>query len=568
MRVDPPLAGACGLPPSMTGARVIRWRAAASLVAGLSLPGCGGPAPPSPPDRSVVTERGQGTTAEVVLDGSLDEWSGVPILVEDEGDPDGDPVIDLKALSAADDPAWLFLQLDVGRPLNLQSMPGTVTLMVDSDGDPATGRSMEGMEGVEFAVDFSPRRDPANQTYGAGFALRLPDGATRTPYDVGLAGFPTHAAERFEVRLSRRPRGSLPALGPTVRLGMVARAADADAPGGSEEVDRLRATRYRLTTEPGPDPFQPQLDLLSPPAAGTFRIATWNVGSETFRNAGPFARVLGLVRPDVILLDEVYEDISPAELRAFFEHEPLASLGRWSFIVSRGGGRQKTVVAARDRTVRQEPAMAEVAYAPGAVDALRRKSPASFHGVLDYEARVNLSATGAWVEVDPWNSPGREVLFVPVDLQSAGWDGSPQDLLRRLQAQTLLREVRRVTAAPSQAPVVVAGDLNLVGGRGPLDLLLADGGNPFGPLAVATLPRLDEGVWATWLSERQALFGPGRLDFTLYSDETLEQVGGFVLGATGLSDSEMASLGIDGTAAAELKEDHLPMVVDLRLRDP
>lgn len=514
-----------------------------------------------------------GHALSVVLDGQLEEWVAVPPLVEDDLDPTDGPAIDLDRLAAADDPAWLFLRLQVGRAMNLQAMAGTVTLLVDADGDPATGGSVDGMTGVEFAVDLSPRPDPANQEYGAGFALRLPDGSTPTPYDVGVASLPTYAADDFEMRLLRSPRGDLPPLGPVVRLGVVARADASDttaAPGTTEIVDRLRATAYRFATARGADPFQPELDLLAPPPPGAFRVATWNVGSEGFRRVDGFAAILARAGPDIVLLDEVYGDVTPSDLEAFFAHPAMAELGEWAFALSLGGGRQKTVVAARNRGLRQEPSMAEVAYAPGVMQALRLQVPERFHDALALEERINMSATGAWVEVDPEGAPGREVLFVPVDLQSAGWEGSPQDVLRLLQAQTLVRHMRQATsgAATGDHPpaVVLAGDLNLVGGRSPLDTLLADRRNPYGPLVAAELPRLDEASWATWQSERQALFGPGRLDFTLYAAESMEQIGGFVLGTSGLSDEELGALGLTREQAHEAAEDHFPLIVDLRLR--
>jgi len=548
-----------------------RTRSLMALGATLFACGCAAEAPGDPSLPGSGRDPGPAPGSPIVLDGVLDDWLGIPSLAEDDADPEGDPVIDLVALSATDDPAWLFLGLEVDGALNLQSMPGTVTLLVDADGDPATGGSMEGMAGVEFGLELSSRRDPASQAYGAGFAVRLPDGGARSPYDVAAAGLPTHAAERFELRLGRTPRDGLPALGARIRVGMVARA-DATgagaAPGETEVVDRLPVSEYRFATAPGPDPFVADLAVLAPPAGGAFRVATWNVGSGTFMQAPFFARILGLARPDVILLDEVYEEITPEAMEAFFSHPALDSLGEWSFVISRGGGRQKTVVAARNRSVRQEPTMVEVAYGPGALDALRSRTPEPFHPALAYEAQVNLSATAAWVEVDPAGAPGREVLFVPVDLQSGGWDGSPQDALRLLQAETLLGHLERVTAeaggSDGAVPVVLAGDLNLVGGREPLELLLRDGGTPFGPLAPAALPRLDEATWTTWRSEEQALFAPGRLDFTLYSRESLEQVGGFVLGLDGLPADQLDALGVDDLPLSMLS-DHLPMITDLRL---
>lgn len=546
------------------------------FLASFLVPWVGACAPASPGDPL-------SPAARPVLDGTFDEWAGVPVLSADPDDPRDDPQVDLVLLRATDDPAWLYLQLELEGALNLQAMPGTLTLLVDSDGDPATGGAMEGETGFDLAIRMSPKRTPESD-YGAGTAVSWSGRAEISPYELGVAALPTHSSDRFELRVARdgsavrtasdlgplpgggsRADAPRPRLGARIRVALVVRAGEDD-----EVVDRIPPAAYSFATARGPDPFLPRVEPLAPPqvpdslgaAPRPFRVATLNVGEWTFRNPEPHARLLAAVQPDIILLDEVYEDISSEVLQGFFARPGLASLGDWSFVISRGGGRQKTVVAARDRRVRQEPTMAEVAYAPGTLDALRRQVDSSFHRNLDYEARTNLSATGAWVELG-----GQvEALFVPVDFQSAGHDGSPRDILRLLQAGTVMRHVMRATAAgPENAPVVVAGDLNLVGSRAPLGVLLADRRNPFGPLAVAELPRLDEATWTTWRNPGQDLFTPGRLDYTLYSRETLRQVGGFVFAVDQLTDAQLATLGLDRSLGGAM--DHLIMVADFEVRD-
>lgn len=554
----------------------------------------------------------------IVLDGELGDWDGIPDLITDPV-PEDTVDIGLVSLRAWDDPAWLYLALETDEPLNLQALPGTLHLLLDVDGDPATGLSVDRWGGAEIVLDMSPRPGGTDRAYGAGFGLRVSAGVeglagsptvrSRNPYDIRVTALPTHSATAFELRLARRmiqavpgpgepgpgrtgpsggqPVTGLPVLDTLVRVGVVAVAPDSAA----TVVDVLEPAVHRFRTAPGPDPFEPDLAPLRNRPPGSVRVAAWNVSEGRFRRPADHARILAAVRPDVILLDEVYEEVDDEALARFFDRPVLAELGTWSWVISRAGGRQKTVVAARNRRVRPEPTMEAVRYAPGALEALRRQVDSSFHRALAYEERVGMSATGAWVEV----APGVETLFVPVDLQSGGYDGSPQDVLRLLQAGTLKRYVGRAVAArmevlaagegragagggatgepggaaapglPDTPPVVVAGDLNLVGARAPLDLLLAHRRDPYGPLETARLPRLDESTHVTWRSPRQALFGPGRLDFTLYSSETLEQVGGFVFAVDGLTDAQLEELGLERALAGTVS-DHLVTVTDLRLR--
>jgi endonuclease/exonuclease/phosphatase family metal-dependent hydrolase len=112
--------------------------------------------------------------------------------------------------------------------------------------------------------------------------------------------------------------------------------------------------------------------------------------------------------------------------------------------------------------------------------------------------------------------------------------------------------------------VVIAGDLNLVGSRRPLDLL-ADGLDGDGSdLAVAEAYQIDNLSNATWSNADQP-FVAGRLDFLLYADTNVEPVGAFVMDTRDMAPPwlDRHGLRLDDTASAS---DHLPLVVDLRWR--
>lgn len=530
-------------------------RVVAALLAAALVPLRAGGGAPSP---------GGDADGGIVMDGLFDDWDHVPVLVRDPLDaPPGSPV-ELTTVRAADDPAWLHLQVDVGRRVNAQGMPGTLHLAVDADGDEATGRPAFGMEGVDFVVELSaftdasaPAAGPA--THGSGFALRLLDAVRdderRSAYDLGVAALPTWASDRFEIRVSRH--GTLDGrarMASTIRLALAA-----TSPSGPG--DATDPAVYRFDSAPGPDPVAPALSRVRRKVEGAVRVAQWNVSEGSFRTPDGHAHLLGAVRPDVLLLDEVHGDASEEDLAAFFAHPALASLGSWSWVAGAGGGRQRTVVAARDRPVRQEPSMRRVEYDLAELEALRARVPPHFHAALDLEARIHMSATGAWVAV-----AGTEVLFVPLDLQSGGYLGSPQDLLREVQARTLHRHVRAVLdAAGGRVPVVVGGDYNVVGSDAPLGIV-AEGLDVDGSdLAVAGPQRLGEASVFTWYDPRGGPFAPGRLDLTLYADAAFEEVGGFVFDTADLTDAQCVELGLDRGMSARAS-DHLIVVTDLRLR--
>lgn len=500
-----------------------------------------------------------GTSAEIVLDGGFEDWAEVPVLVEDPVDAASTSPVELTTLQAADDPAWLYLSVRVGRPVNVQAMRGTLHLVLDADGDASTGGPAHGLEGADVVLDLSRIEEPQPGGYGAGFALRWvgPDGpgAPQSSYDLRVAALPTWASARFEVRVSRAgaPDG-LGRMGATARMKLVATVEGA-------VVEETEDAAYAFATAVGPAPHEPTLEPLLQKAEGAVRVAQWNVAEGSFRRPEGHARLLAAVRPDVVLLDEVYEEISDSLLAAFFAHPDLAALGTWRWVYARAGGRQKTVVAARDRAIRQEPTMARVEYAPGALDGLKPLVPEAAHHMLDLEARIHMSATGAWVDVG-----GTEVLFVPVDLQSAGYLGSPHDRIRDVQAETLRRHVDAASARPGgRAPVVVGGDFNVVGSGAPLVALArgldADGSD----LTLAEPRRLGEASLLTWVDDRRGPFAPGRLDVTLYADAALEWTGGFVFDTGDLTDAQLAELGLERELSGRTS-DHRIVVSDLRVR--
>ena len=125
-----------------------------------------------------------------------------------------------------------------------------------------------------------------------------------------------------------------------------------------------------------------------------------------------------------------------------------------------------------------------------------------------------------------------------------------------------MNSVLRGLLARSALPVVIGGDLNLVGSRRPLEILGAGLGREAASLAFAAPSGLDDATNYTWRNPRSA-FTPGRLDWLLYDEQRLRVVRSFVLDSRRLSASALASSGIEKSDTDV--SDHLPLVVDLRV---
>jgi endonuclease/exonuclease/phosphatase family metal-dependent hydrolase len=168
-------------------------------------------------------------------------------------------------------------------------------------------------------------------------------------------------------------------------------------------------------------------------------------------------------------------------------------------------------------------------------------------------------------------------------------DPERYDALRQQQADAIvawLRDARTPGGEvdlPAGTPLVVAGDLNIVGSFQPVTTLLEGDvldeeryGPDFPPdwdaSPLADLrPRHNgdpEGADWTWRNDTDR-YPPGRLDFVLYSDSVLELLAGFVLDTTTWSDDDLARAALeryDVTADGRGEvHDHLPLVADFRV---
>jgi hypothetical protein len=261
--------------------------------------------------------------------------------------------------------------------------------------------------------------------------------------------------------------------------------------------------------------------------------------------------VFAAIGPDLVLLDEVAPDATPERIAALLPATEAG--GRWNVLVGRGGGRQRGVIATRHPLA---PA-AELARVPYQTDELERLvarfGDSASPGLAARERAAGVATTGAWVTLG-----GQVVLAVPVDLQSAGYAGSGEDLLRAVQAEHIRKRLDAAVAARPGAAVVLGGDLNLVGSVTPLERLRI--GSP--ALEVVEAFRLADRSQATWRAER-APFTPGRLDFILVSP-MLVAARSFVFDPEDLGERLRARLGV-ALGDARAVSDHLPVVADLAL---
>lgn len=456
---------------------------------------------------------------EVTLDGDTREWPGGVVATADEH--------------------HLYLRFSIqDRAYSIQNHDQSLVVLLDADGSTASGRVDRRIPlntlGVDLEVHFSPEGDNGRLRPGAAiFEVDAAGNRNRvslSDWDVSVS--PTFASAWYEMRISRTPKrgpGGTPSFG-LLSSGVVRGMVTAVAPGG-------RITGYS-------DPFEAtcesvcssgdKLADVNPPAKqqGGVRIVSWNVKrSAPLTNAAPFQRKLLALDPDIILMQE-WEDGDAAAvqgwLTAMLPGEPVWNVRKAPGTNADGGG---VLIATRWPIL-------------GGSDGIRSSSERGDKPIRFTHAKID--------------TPYGVFDTASVHLKCCGAADGPEDRQRIAEARAINRAMIAAIDGPYR---IIAGDLNLVGTRPPLDILRSglDGdGSDLVSVDARTLG--DQPLLVTW-ADPGTPFSPGRLDYVLVSDATLDVASSFILDTGRLTDEALARLGLDREDSRA--SDHLPIVVDV-----
>lgn len=470
--------------------------------------------------------------ARIVIDESGTDWDDTTVLQVD-GQDDG-AAVDFERLRVAHSSQYLFLQLEVSDPMNLQE-GNELTLHLDTDNDPATGQRTMGV-GAEISWTFGER---SGEVYTAAGSQKI-DHA-----DLGLTSLPTVRSEAFEVALDRSAQ-----LGPSVSL------LDSDSVRIA-----LSASGDRLPDEDGGVGYiLSETDVagggaqLGSPQGGALRLLSYNVRRDTLFDDAiqpHYRRVLQAVEPDVIGFQEVYEHTAAQTGRTVSQLYDDASGWEWA-------------KAGTDLVVGSRYPILETH---------------AISGYEDYKSAATL--------LDADGAVGSDLLYInmhPPCCNAGPEDGEPSSNVQRQRVvdgvAAFIRDVKHGEgpfAVASETPIVIAGDMNFVGNaQQPRTLRTGEivDTNRYGSSVspdwdgsalLDTNPgQTGAPLHTTWI-DAESSFPPGRLDYAFVSDSVLEVVHEFVLHTPSLSDS---TLNAHGLRPGDTKQasDHLPVVVDVTPR--
>lgn len=475
-----------------------------------------------------------GQSIPILLDGEFGEWGDVS---PDASDPVGDApaaAIDLQRLWIADDGHALYLRLEVGRETIWQNAVGAdagndVRLYLDTDNSTATGIALDGVAGIDLEIRPSARR--VYRHAATSLYVTLNRG--------GVDLRPTCSSDTFEIRIAyTRPEETTPQIpGPTVRLFVK----DNEA-GGADRLPDAGTVSYSLSAAVVPTPVPIPLDRVN---ASDIRILSTNVHNDTpATEPEPFQRILAALQPDIVNYQEIY-NWSATESRDFVAAAlPLPEGESWY-----------AVQVADCATISRFP-------------------------ILEYSAvDGNLVCL-----IDLPDGPGPEPLpnlvvfncHTPCCSNESGRDAEHDRIAATWR--DLLAGAGPFSIGPNDA-VAMVGDFNMVGYRRQLAVLL-DGdiidnetngpdfspGRARGSLVSAPLRHTHARSNFTWWSDLSSSFTPGKLDYTIFSDDVAALRQNFVLHTPEIPADVLAAHGLLSTDSEAA--DHLPMVADFDFTPP
>lgn len=459
----------------------------------------------------------------IVVDGAFSDWAGIEPLYTDPAGDGGGGAFDFGRLWVADDGEHLFLRVELGRELNLQAR-NEVVLLLDTDATASTGKATHGL-GVELVWDFGGR--PGRCYSGAGSI-----GIVHS--EIGLVTAPTVTASQFEIAvdLDARPEGHGPLFpGRAIAIGLYVEG------GGDTLPDAGHRATYALGSRPVPETAARSLERED---ARHLRVLSYNIlrdGLFDPERAPAFRRILNAVNADIVGFQEFDRELDAGTVAGVRAMLP-GSDGAWHL------AKVADNVAASRYPIRESREV-------------------SGNGAF----RLDLSSRG-----------GGELLLLVAHPPCCDRNEARQAEIDALMA--FVRDVKAGTsgmAVPPGTPILIVGDMNLVGYARQLRTLLtgeivdrAAHGPAFEPdwdgtaLADAVPRHVASPMTFTWYGARSS-FTPGRLDYIIYTDSVLSAANRFVLFTPEMPADLLAAHGLQSTDAVTAS-DHLPVVCDFVLR--
>ncbi len=475
---------------------------------------------------ALCTQIANAQALPIAIDGTFGDWAGASTHDDPAGDASG---LDLLQVQLANDELFLFIKLQVASEFALTEN-NQLVIYIDSDNNPLTGNQIDGM-GVELVI-YPGTREAV--FYGGSFPLNLNLNGIRWYH------LPTVTSNSFEIALPRhfRPDGVNEQLpGPQLGLRLKVTGAGGDQlPNGSSPI------AYAFDESPVPPQPNPNFTKAD---SRHLRMLTWNTldsGLDDLQRVDHFRRVIKALKPDVVTFNECWDLTAPMVATFMNMALPLGGAQSWKAVKLDNGN----VTTSR------------------------------FPILQSWEVKPGSRLTASLIDLP--GEYGKDLLVVNAHLRCCD-----ADALRQSEADAFAAFIRDAKTPgglidlPAQTPIVLSGDLNLVGSSQPLETLL-EGAivnvSQYGPgippdwddtpLEDALPLQVHLRMAHTWQPSPFSTYPPSRLDYVIFAGSAMEMVQGFVFRTDLLTPEELSGMGL-WASDTEMASDHLPVVVDFEL---
>lgn len=467
----------------------------------------------------------------ILVDGIFDEWAQHPVLYTDATGDGGSSGVDFGELRMYHDDEFIFFFLETGAELNLQDL-NDISMYLDTDDLATTGFSINGI-GAELVYTFGDR---SGLFYGSGNSVAI------SHADIGLVTAPTVTSDRFEMAIRRDMTISGIPVFQSDEVKVVVRD---NASNGDLLPSLPQALGYTFSAD----------SLAALPAYSIqkihdsdLRIISYNVLSNGLFDQSripAFTRIFQATQPDIIGFQEIYT----------FSSEQVAT--QMESILPSAPGQQWY-------HAKQGPDCHAISRYPILASAL---IPGTNQG----------AGNGAFLIEVPGSEPN--LLLIVAHPPCCGNNSG-----RQTEVDLMMEFVREAKNGNGpiplavDAPIVIVGDMNLVGDHRQLKTLLsgdiddeATYGQDFTPDWDGS-DFLDSHPYTTgspfsftWYNEGSS-FSPGRLDYIIYSGSNLLLNNSYSLFTPRLPQDSLnaVTLFADDVLVAS---DHLPIVADFELKN-
>lgn len=472
----------------------------------------------------ILTAIGIAQTRQILMDGKFDDWQTLAPIHEDVQGDQQTGSLDFGKLWISNDINYLYLCVEVGHKINLQAS-NDIILLLDADDNPNTGMKVNGV-GAELTYNFGEREGEFFRQSGS---IAIKHSA------IGLVTLPTVTSDRFEIAISRT---ALPDKKTPLFSGSQISLVLKDFGDGGDRLPDKGALKYVFT-----DSNFAAIKSISikKENKSSLRLLTYNVLNDGLfkeSQSGPMLRILAALNPDIIAFDEIYSH-SAAEAAAQVE-TVLPSLKDQKWFTEKVG--KDIIVISR--------------------------YPIESHYLID--------GNGAFI-INPQPEFNSKLLLIAAHLPCCNNNDG-----RQLEIDAIMNFIRDAKTSlgeatlPDKTPIIIAGDLNLVGFAQQLKTLLTGDivnrhlfGQPF-------LPDWDNSEFAdlaprcvnisfsyTWFDANSA-YSPGKLDYMIYSDSVIQPAKKFVLFTPTMPTDTLAAHNLKADDALNAS-DHLAVVADFVL---